>query len=160
MRLLTFHVLLTSHVATAAAGTICVLMEEPAQRCWSPKCNNFPKCNKVLNVIIFGPKCNKALNVITFGPKCNKPPMQSFNCANIEMLKWQLLHQRILWPIFMEYCGLTVLISVFLFVKDVGWKALATKPYWYWCAFGIKLTDAKATITLTNSSLYIIGSDS
>ena len=75
--------------------------------CWSPKWNNCPKCNKVLNVITFGPKCNKALNVITFGPKCNKPPMQSFNCANIEMLKWQLLHQRILWPIFMEYCGLT-----------------------------------------------------
>ena len=46
-----------------------------------------PKCNKVLNVITFGPKCNKALNVITFGPKCNKPPMQSFNYANIEMLK-------------------------------------------------------------------------
>ena len=41
--------------------------------------------NKVLNVITFGPKCNKALNVITFGPKCNKAPMQSFNCANIEM---------------------------------------------------------------------------
>ena len=41
----------------------------------------------VLNVITFGPKCNKSLNVITFGPKCNKPPMQSFNCANIEMLK-------------------------------------------------------------------------
>ena len=42
---------------------------------------------KGLNVITFGPKCNKALNVITLGPKCNKPPMQSFNCANIEMLK-------------------------------------------------------------------------
>ena len=41
----------------------------------------------VLNVITFDPKCDKALNVITFGPKCNKPPMQSFNCANIEMLK-------------------------------------------------------------------------
>ena len=42
---------------------------------------------EVLNVITFGPKCNKALNVTTFGPKCNKPPVQSFNCANIEMLK-------------------------------------------------------------------------
>ena len=42
---------------------------------------------EVLNVTTFGLKCNKALNVITFGPKCNKPPMQSFNCANIEMLK-------------------------------------------------------------------------
>ena len=41
----------------------------------------------VLNVTTFDPKCDKALNVITFGPKCNKPPMQSFNCANIEMLK-------------------------------------------------------------------------
>ena len=41
----------------------------------------------VLNVITFGPKCNKALNVITFGSKCNKPPMQSFNCAKIEMSK-------------------------------------------------------------------------
>ena len=41
----------------------------------------------VLNLITFGPKCNKALNVITFGPKCNKPPMQSFNCAKIEMSK-------------------------------------------------------------------------
>ena len=38
-------------------------------RCWSPKCNNFPKCNKVLNVITFGPKCNKALNVISL--QCN-----------------------------------------------------------------------------------------
>ena len=28
------------------------------------------------------------------------------NRANIEMLKRQLLHQRILWPIFMAYCGL------------------------------------------------------
>ena len=37
MRLLTFHVLLTSHVATAAAGTIRVLMEEPAQRSVSPQ---------------------------------------------------------------------------------------------------------------------------
>ena len=37
MRLLTFHVLLTSHVATAAAGTICVLMEEPDQRSVSPQ---------------------------------------------------------------------------------------------------------------------------
>ena len=42
---------------------------------------------EVLSVTTFGLKCNKALNVITFGPKCNKPPMQSFNCANIEMLK-------------------------------------------------------------------------
>ena len=42
---------------------------------------------EVLNVTTFGLKCNKALNLITFGPKCNKPPMQSFNCANIEMLK-------------------------------------------------------------------------
>ena len=75
--------------------------------CRSPKCNNYPKCNKVLNVITVGPKCNKALNVITFGPKCNKAPMQSFNCANIEMWKWQLLHQRIVWPVFMAYCGLT-----------------------------------------------------
>ena len=25
---------------------------------------NYPKCNKVLNVITFCPKCNKALNVI------------------------------------------------------------------------------------------------
>ena len=40
---------------------------------------------KFLNVITFGPKCNKALNVITFGPKCNKAPMQSLNCADIEM---------------------------------------------------------------------------
>ena len=37
MRLLTFHVLLTSHVATAAAETICVLMEQPAQRSVSPQ---------------------------------------------------------------------------------------------------------------------------
>ena len=55
-----------------------------------------PKFNKTLNVITFGPKFNKALNVITFGPNCNKPPMQSFNCAYIEMLESQLLHQRIL----------------------------------------------------------------
>ena len=54
--------------------------------CCSPKCNNCPKCNKVLNVITFGPKCNKVLNVITFGPKCNKPPMQSYNCASALLL--------------------------------------------------------------------------
>ena len=52
----------------------------------SPKCNNFPKCNKVLNVIKFGPKCNKVLNAITFSPKCNKPPMQSFNSFNALLL--------------------------------------------------------------------------
>ena len=56
--------------------------------CWSPKCNNCPKCNKVLNVITFGPKCNKVLNVITFSPKCNKPPMQSFNSFSA-LLLWR-----------------------------------------------------------------------
>ena len=57
--------------------------------CWRLKCNNCPKCNKVLNVIPLGlcvcwrlkcnncPKCNKVLNVIPLGPKCNKPPIQS-----------------------------------------------------------------------------------
>ena len=56
--------------------------------CWSPKCNNSPKCNKVLNVITFGPKCNKVLNVITFSPKCNKPLMQSFNSCSA-LLLWR-----------------------------------------------------------------------
>ena len=102
--------------------------------CWSPKCNNCPKCNEVLNVITVGPKCNKAINVPTFGPKCNKPPMQSFNYANIEMLKWQLLH--------MAYCGLTdinqrLAICQRRRLRSIGYKTL------YWCAFGIKLTDAK-----------------
>ena len=55
--------------------------------CWSPKCNNCPKCSKVLNVITFGPKHNTALNVITFSLTCNKPPMQSFNCTNIEITR-------------------------------------------------------------------------
>ena len=55
--------------------------------------------------------------------------IMSFNCANIEMLKWQILHQRILWPLLMEYCGLTDIIRVFLFAQDVGCEALATKPY-------------------------------
>ena len=41
--------------------------------CWRLKCNNCPKCNKVLNVIIFG-------------PKCNKPPMQLFNSAGVFLL--------------------------------------------------------------------------
>ena len=57
-------------------------------RCWSPKCNNCPKCNKVLNVITFGPKCNKVLNVIKFSPKCNKPPMQSFDSCSA-LLSWR-----------------------------------------------------------------------
>ena len=75
------------------------------------------------------------------------------------MLKWQLLHQRILWPIFMAYCGLAD-INQRLFIclrrrlRSIGYKTL------YWCAFGIKLTDAKAMTTLINSSLYIMGSDS
>ena len=56
------------------------------QACWSPKCNNCPKCNKVLNVITFGHKCNKVLNVITFGPQCNKPLMQSFNSFSALLL--------------------------------------------------------------------------
>ena len=55
--------------------------------------------------------------------------MQSFNCAYIEMWKWQLLHQRILWPVFMDTAGSMILISVFLFAKEVGWEALVTKPY-------------------------------
>ena len=38
-----------------------------------PKCNNCPKCNKILNVIIFGPKCNKL-------------SMQSFNCGGALLL--------------------------------------------------------------------------
>ena len=32
--------------------------------------NNFPKCNKVLNVKTFGPICNKVLNVISL--QCNR----------------------------------------------------------------------------------------
>ena len=127
--------------------------------CWSPKCNNCTKCNKVQNVITFGPKCNQALNVIMFGPKCNKPPMQSFNCANIEVLKRQLSHQRILWPIFMAYCGHAdinqrLFICLRCRLRSIGYKTL------YKCAFGIKLADAKAMRTLINSSLYNVGSDS
>ena len=56
--------------------------------CLSPKCNNCPKCNKVLNVITFGPKCNKVLNVITCSPKCNKPLTQSFNSCSALLLWW------------------------------------------------------------------------
>ena len=93
-----------------------------------PKCYNCPKCNKVLDVITFSPKCSKVLNVITFGPKWNKPSMQSFNCSNavivdihIEIFNWQLLHQRIFWPIFMAYYG----------VADINERLLILMCFWH-----------------------------
>ena len=99
--------------------------------------------------IKFGPKCNKVLNVRTFGPKCNKPPMETFICVralsfiadiHTEMLKWQRLHQRILWPIFMAYCGLAdVNQRLFIFQRSRS-RSTGYKPL-YWCAFGIKLTE-------------------
>ena len=101
--------------------------------------------------IKFGPKCNKVLNVRTFGPKCNKPPMESFICVralsfiadiHTEMLKWQRLHQRILWPIFMAYCGLACVNQrLFIFQRSRS-RSTGYKPL-YWCAFGIKLTEVK-----------------
>ena len=88
--------------------------------------------------IKFGPKCNKVLNVRTFGPKCNKPPMESFICVralsfiadiHTEMLKRQRFTKesfdRYLWHI----AGSLMLISVFLFSREVGREALATNPY-------------------------------
>ena len=94
----------------------------------SIQCQN--PCVEVLNAII-------VLNVITFGPKCNKPSLQSFNCAGALLLKWQLLHQKNPHAVapknpLTNIHGILqaqLLISVFLFAKDVGWEALATKPY-------------------------------
>ena len=54
--------------------------------------------------------------------------------------------------------GLLILIGVFLFARDVGRETLATNPSTI--AFGIKLIDVKTMITLTNTFIYIIGSDS
>ena len=118
---------------------------------WRPKCNNYPKCNKVLNVITFGPKCIKVLNVIIFGPKCNKRPMQLLNSASVLLLEWtsslscwsnSWCTQKILWPIFMAYCGLSD-INQCLFIcyrrksRSIGHQLL------YWGAFGIKLKTSK-----------------
>ena len=87
--------------------------------------DKFTRCVRIK----FGPKCNKVLNVRTFGPKCNKLPMESFICVralsfiadiHTEMLKWQRLHQRILWPIFMAYCGLAdVNQRLFIFQRSL-----------------------------------------
>ena len=114
--------------------------------------------------IKFGPKCNKVLNVRTFGPKCNKPPMESFICVralsfiadiHTEMLKWQRLHQRILWPIFMAYCGLAdVNQRLFIFQRSRS-RSTGYKPL-YWCAFGIKLTEVKVMKMMTTTSLFFI----
>ena len=114
--------------------------------------------------IKFGPKCNKVLNVRRFGPKCNKPPMESFICVralsfiadiHTEMLKWQRLHQRILWPIFMAYCGLAdVNQRLFIFQRSRS-RSTGYKPL-YWCAFGIKLTEVKVMKMMTTTSLFFI----
>ena len=48
---------------------------------------------------------------------------------HIEMLEWQLLHQKSSDQYSWHIAGSLILISVFLFSKDVGWEALATKPY-------------------------------
>ena len=48
---------------------------------------------------------------------------------HIEMLEWQLLHQKSSDQYSWHIAGSLILISVFLFAKDVGWEALATKPY-------------------------------
>ena len=114
--------------------------------------------------IKFGPKCNKVLNVRIFGPKCNKPPMESFICVralsfiadiHTEMLKWQRLHQRILWPIFMAYCGLAdVNQRLFIFQRSRS-RSTSYKPL-YWCAFGIKLTEVKVMKMMTTTSLFFI----
>ena len=45
------------------------------------------------------------------------------------MLEWQLLHQKSSDQYSWHIAGSLILISVFLFSKDVGWEALATKPY-------------------------------
>ena len=102
-----------------------------------------PKCNKVLNVITFGPKCNKVLNVITFGPRCNKVlNVISLQCNRLTALvrccyswhpHWDVkvtaVALKILWPIFIAYCGPADIYQRFLFAKDLGWEALATKSY-------------------------------
>ena len=45
------------------------------------------------------------------------------------MLEWQLLHQNSSDQYSWHIAGSLILISVFLFSRDVGWEALATKPY-------------------------------
>ena len=113
--------------------------------------------------IKFGPKCNKVLNVRTFGPKCNKPPMEYFICVralsfiadiHTEMLKWQRLHQRILWPIFMAYCGLADVNQRLFIFQRIRSRSTGYKPL-YWCAFGIKLTEVKVMKMMTTTSLFL-----
>ena len=78
---------------------------------------------------------------------------------HIEMLKWLLLFQTILWPIFMEYCGPSVINHRLFICQRCRSRGIGYKPL-YCCAIGIKLTDVKTMKTVTKTSLYIISSDS
>ena len=69
------------------------------------------------------------------------------------------MQQRIFWTIFMAYCVLADINQRLFICERHRWRSIAYKPL-YWCAFGIKLTDVKTMRTLTNTSLFIIGSDS
>ena len=146
-------------------GFVCWCRERAQLKYEARSCNwiwldKFMRCYVRIK---FGPKCNKVLNVRTFGPKCNKPPMESFICVralsfiadiHTEMLKWQRLHQRILWPIFMAYCGLAdVNQRLFVFQRSRS-RSTGYKPL-YWCAFGIKLTEVKVMKMMTTTSLFL-----
>ena len=89
--------------------------------------------------------------------------MKSFICfrslsfiadIHTEMLKWLRLHQRILWPIFMAYCGLAVVNQRLFIFQTSRSRSTGYKPL-YWCAFGIKLTEVKVMKMMTTTSLFL-----
>ena len=65
----------SSMIISPSASGMRIRAAKKDDFCWRPKCNNFPKCNNVLNVIAFGPKSNKLT-------------MQSFNSFSA-LLLWR-----------------------------------------------------------------------
>ena len=93
--------------------------------CWRPKCNICPKCNKVLNVITL------VLNVISL--QYNRLTALVNRCysghSNWIVLSDGCCTKESSDPYSWHIAGSLILISVFLFARDVGRETLPTNPY-------------------------------
>ena len=117
--------------------------------CWSPKCNNCPKCNKVLNVITFGPKCNKALNVISL--QCN--PLTPSVCT---LARWS--ESCVLIGYLSRHDGPTLACSGFP-VLIPRKKTYKVRNFWTMFAYTYKkINDPLGFIVLRTQLAFTMGS--
>ena len=132
----------SSMIISPSASDMCIRATKKDNFFWRPKCNNCPKCNEVLNVIIpmqsltpsvhccYGGHPHRDVEVTAVAPKKNP---DQYTC---------------------HVTGSLISISVFFLARHKSRSTGRMMRKWH------QMTAGKTISTLTKTSPYVTGSDS